>query len=288
VETAQRIQGRWVRTEDIVWLREWMATHPEWSRKRLARELCAAWGWRDGAGRVKDFAARSFLLKLEALAEIRLPALRPRSLTGFRRPVHEPAGWQEPPGFAASLDALQPLRVEVVQTGTAVERRWSFYLSRYHYLGLRVVGENLGYLVCDREGRDVACLLFGAAAWRCAPRDRHLGWDGAERAARLSEIANNTRFLVLPWLRVPQLASHVLGLVARRIDRDWRHKYGHGLRWLETFVERERFRGTCYRAANWRCVGQTTGRSRQDRDQRLRVPVKDIYLYPLNSDGRRP
>ncbi|MGH9818083.1 MAG: Druantia anti-phage system protein DruA [Candidatus Acidiferrales bacterium] len=286
VETAQRIQGRWIGAEDIVWLREWMAAHPEWSRKRFARELCAVWGWRDGAGRLKDFAARSFLLKLEARGHIRLPALRPRSLTGFRRPVHEPAERQERPVFAASLDALQPLQIEVVETGTATERRWSFYLSRYHYLGLRVVGENLGYLVSDAQGRDVACLLFGAAAWRCAPRDRHLGWDGAERAAGLAQIANNTRFLILPWVRAPLLASHVLGLIIRRIDADWRKKYGHGLRWLETFVERERFRGTCYRAANWRCVGQTTGRSRQDRDKCLRVPVKDIYLYPL-AGGRR-
>lgn len=263
-----------------------MAAHPEWSRKRLARELCAVWSWRDGAGRLKDFAARSFLLKLEGLGHIRLPALRPRSLTGFRRPVHEPGGWHEPPVFATALGALQPLRVEVVQTGTAAERRWSFYLSRYHYLGLRVVGENVGYLVCDAQGRDVACLLFGAAAWRCAPRDRHLGWDAAQRAENLSQIANNTRFLILPWARVPSLASHVLGIVTRRIEADWRAKYGHGLRWLETFVERERFRGTCYRAANWRCVGQTTGRSRQDRDQCLRVPVKDIYVYAL-AGGRR-
>jgi hypothetical protein len=286
MEGTQRIQGRWVRPEDIAWLREWMAAHAQWSRKKLARELCAEWDWRDSAGRVRDFAARSFLLKLEGLGQIRLPALRPRSLTGFRRPVYEPLGWQEPPVWAASLSALRPLSAEVVQTGTECERAWNFYLARYHYLGLRVVGENLGYLVRDVQGRDVACLLFGAAAWRCAPRDRHLGWDDAERAAGLAQIANNTRFLILPWLRVPHLASHVLGAVARRIDADWRRKYGHGLRWLETFVERDRFRGTCYRAANWRCVGQTTGRSRQDRDQRLRVPVKDIYLYPINGCSR--
>lgn len=261
-----------------------MAAHPQWSRKKIARELCAVWDWRDAAGRVKDFAARSFLLKLEGLGQIQLPALRPRSLTGFRRPVNEPVGWQEPPVLATSLSALRPLNVEVVQTGTASERAWNFYLAQYHYLGLRVVGENLGYLVRDAQGRDVACLLFGAAAWRCAPRDLHLGWDGAQRTAGLAQIANNTRFLVLPWVRASHLASHVLGAVARRIDADWRGKYAHGLRWLETFVERDRFRGTCYRAANWRCVGQTTGRSRQDREKRLRVPVKDIYLYPLNGD----
>jgi hypothetical protein len=276
VETTQRIQGREVSPEQIEWLREWLAANPGWSRKRIARELCAAWEWRDEAGRVKDFAARSFLLKLAGRGEIELPALRPRSLTGFRQVVREPQGWQEPAVLESPLSALQPLRIEVVRSGTAAQLAWNFYLERYHYLGLRVVGENR-----DRGGRDLACLLFGAAAWRCAPRDRFLEWEAQERSAGLSQIANNTRFLVLPWVRVASLASHVLGLIARRIDSDWREKYGHGLLWLETFVERDRFRGTCYRAANWQVVGQTKGRSRQDREYKLKVPVKDIYLYAL-------
>ena len=126
-----------------------------------------------------------------------------------------------------------------------------------------MVGENLGYLVSDRHERDVGCVLFGAASWRCAPRDRHLGWSGSGPTEGLSRAANNTRFLVLPWVRVPHLASHILGAVARRIDRDWQQKYGHGLDWLESFVDRERLAGSCYRAANWQCVGQTQGRSRQ-------------------------
>jgi len=124
-------------------------------------------------------------------------------------------------------------------------------------------------------------VLFGAAAWKCAPRDRHLGITEAQRQAGLQTVANNTRFLILPWVRVPGLASHVLGQVVRRIDADWQAKYGHGLRWLETFVERGRFAGTCYRAANWECVGQTTGRSCEDRHHTLQVPVKDVYLYQL-------
>ena len=287
METTQRIQGRDLRPADLAWLREWIGAHPTWSRKRLAKELCVQWDWRDGAGRLKDFAARSFLLKLASAGQITLPALRPRSLTGFRRVVREPEGWREPPVLTTSLAALQPLTFEVVQTGTAAQGVWSFFLARYHYLGLRVVGENLGYLVRDRHGRDVACLLFGAAAWQCAPRDRYLEWSAPERSARLSEIANNTRFLILPWVRVPHLASHLLGRVARRIDADWRAKYGHGLRWLETFVERDRFQGTCYRAANWHCVGQTKGRSRQDRRQELSVPVKDIYLLAVPSQRQR-
>lgn len=284
MEAAQRIQGRLVSAEEIHWLGEWIDANPQWSRKAIARALCAQWEWRDGKGRLKDFAARSLLLKLAEQGRLRLPALRSRRAGSSwcqHRPVGEELDWQEPAPWAGTLAQLRPLSFEVIAARSAGYRRWNFYLNRYHYLGLRIVGENVGYLVRDRAGREVACLLFGAAAWRCAPRDQFLGWSSEERAQRLPEVANNTRFLILPWIRAPQLASHILGQAARRLAADWRAKYNHGLRWLETFVERDRFRGTCYRAANWQYVGQTTGRSRQDRYKQLKVPVKDVYLYPL-------
>ena len=168
-----------------------------------------------------------------------------------------------------------------------MDKRWRFYLDRYHYLGLRVVGENVGYLAVDRQGRDVACLLFGAAAWRCAARDQKLGWSSQARQGQLGRVVNNSRFLVMPWVRVKHLASWVLGQAARRIDEDWQNKYGHGVDWLETFVDRDRYRGSCYRAANWECVGQTQGRSRQDRNHELRVSIKDVYLYALKKRRSR-
>ncbi len=288
IRIPQQLQGRQVRPEEVVWLRESIAANPSWSRKRLAQEVCTAWDWRDGAGRPKDFAARGFLLKLAGVGAITLPALRWQKKSRWcgQAAGAEPMEWAEPAVWASPLAGLRPLSVEVVAAGSPAHRSWSFYLTRYHYLGLRVVGENLGYLVRDREGRDVACLLFGAAAWRCAPRDRFLEWGPRERVAQLSAVANNTRFLILPWVKCANLASHVLGAVARRIDADWKDKYRHGLSWLETFVERERFLGTCYRAANWRCVGQTTGRSRQDRHREIRVPIKDVYVFRL--EGRRP
>ncbi len=274
------IQGRRVSLEQLQGLRQWIEEHPQWSRKRLARQLCERWQWRDARGRLKDFAARSLLLKLEALGHIKLPPLRLHQRRGPRpRPRWE--GWQPPAPWSASLAEIRPVRVAPVSASSPAARRWAFYLDRYHYLGLHTVGENLGYLAVDAQGREVAALLFGAPAWRCAARDRFLGWDDATRRQRLHTLANNTRFLILPWVRVPYLASHVLGQVARRIGADWRAKYGHGLQWLETFVEQARFRGSCYRAANWQHVGQTTGRSRQDRDHTRRVPVKDVYLYPL-------
>lgn len=280
------LQGRQMDSGALVWLQGWIDQNPGWSRKQIARELCRRWGWVDGRGRLKDFAARSLLLKLEVRGRVRLPALR----TQFRRVRSKVAlleQWEEPPAWKASLAEIAPVRLERIQTGSPTAKRWAYYLERYHYLGFRVVGENVGYLASDRQGREVGCLLFGAAAWRCTPRDRRLGWTSQERHERLGSVVNNTRFLILPWVRVKHLASCLLGQVARRIDVDWRQSYGHGVDWLETFVDRERFRGSCYRAANWECVGQTQGRSRQDREHQLQVPIKDVYLYDLKS-RRRP
>jgi hypothetical protein len=278
------IQGRSLGPEEIGWLAQWIEEHPQWSRKRLARELCELWCWRDHRGRVKDFAARSLLLKLEAQGHVRLPVLQIQKRR--TRPAVVPlSDWQQPAAWEGSLGQVRPVKLEVICASSASWTRWAFYLDQYHYLKLRVVGENLGYLAVDAHGRDVAALLFGAPAWRCAPRDQFLEWGDTQRREQLHRLANNTRFLILPWVRVPHLASHVLGAVARRISADWQLKYGHGLDWLETFVEHERFAGSCYRAANWQGVGQTAGRSRQDRDHTRRVPIKDIYLYRLGGRG---
>jgi hypothetical protein len=217
-------------------------------------------------------------MKLEARELITLPAVREKYRLGRRETK---VARLESPSVSAALADLQPIELAAIKPGSVAAQRWASYLTHDHYLGLRVVGENLGYLARDRFGRDLAALLFGAAAWRCAARDRHLGWNDAQRAAGLARVANNTRFLILPQVRVPHLASHLLGAVARRINADWQNKYGHGLGWLETFVERERFAGTCYRAANWLHVGDTRGRSRQDQQHAMRVPIKAVYLYKL-------
>jgi len=273
-------QGREVTREQVDFLREWIEQNPQASRRWLAVELCRKWDWRDERGRLKDFAARSFLMKLEERQLLTLPRVRAqyRVERSELKPVRE-----EAIPVISALAALQPIELAVVEHGSAEARRWASYLTHDHYLGLRVVGENLGYLARDRLGRDLAVLLFGAAAWRCAAREQHLGWSPQQRAQGLAQVANNTRFLILPQVRVPHLASHLLGAVARRINTDWQTKYGHGLHWLETFVESGRFAGTCYRAANWRWVGQTRGRSRQDQQHTLQVPVKAVYLYQLRS-----
>jgi hypothetical protein len=163
-------------------------------------------------------------------------------------------------------------------------------LQQHHYLSHRSsVGENLQYLVRDAQGRPLACVLFGAAAWQCASRDRYIGWERSVRARHLHLLANNTRFLILPWVRVAHLASHVWGRIAQRLSRDWQSKYGHPVYLVETFVQGDRFTGTAYRAANWVRVGQTKGRTRQDRPDGTwhRSAIKDVYLYPLHRRFRQ-
>ena len=280
MDPRELIQGIWVSESEIQWVQDWVNRHPGWTRRRFAQELCRLWEWRDRSNRLKDFAARSFLLKLQGRDRIHLPEIRAQ-MRSRRKPVAMPADWQRPENWHEALKSVRPVSLEVVQAGSVSAQRWEFYLSQYHYLGLRVVGENLGYLARDRQGREVACVLFGAAAWRCGPRDQFFNWDERTRRQRLCGVVNNTRFLILPWVRVPGLASHLLGQVARRIGQDWARKYRHGLEWMETFVEGSRFAGTCYRAANWQWVGQTTGRSRQDPNRQMKVPIKDIYLYQL-------
>jgi hypothetical protein len=183
---------------------------------------------------------------------------------------------------------LYPLSVSLVAPGSGDAPLFHGLLAHYHYLGHRnTVGENLRYLGRDREERPVACALFGSAAWTCADRDDYIGWDCATRQSNLQHLTNNTRFLIPGWVQVPHLASHELKRITRRIRADWQAKYGHPVHAIETFVDRSRFKGTCYQVANWRRLGQTRGRNHNDRANRIRVPIKDVYLYPLVADFRR-
>jgi len=281
------LQGREVSSADISLIRGLLDEHPEWGRSRLSQELCLRWDWRNAQGRLKDMAARTLLLKLERAGHIRLPARGGPSPNGRCNRVAPPVP-STPEPIRGALRDLRPLSVSVVAPGSQDLRLFNGLLAHYHYLGHRnTVGENLRYLVRDRQGRPVACALFGSAAWKCAARDTFLGWDRAVRERNLQRLTNNTRFLVLPWVSVPHLASHVLGLIIRRIRADWQSKYGHPIHALETFVDRERFKGTCYQAANWVRLGSTQGRTRNDRNHCLRASVKDVYLYPLIRGFRR-
>jgi hypothetical protein len=281
------LQGRSLGPSELSQVAQLIAENPEWSRYRLSRELAQRWDWRSSSGQLKDMAARTLLLKLEERELIRLPARRCASPNRMRHkqvPALDPSVSQEP--IRTPLPNLQPLKVREVSAEYPADRGlFEALLHRFHYLSYRSpVGENLQYLARERTGRPVACVLFGAAAWQCADRDQHIGWDAATRATRLHLLANNSRFLVMPWVQTSGLASHVLGLVVRRISTDWQRKYAHPLYLLETFVERQRFEGTCYQAANWIRVGQTKGRTRQDTPdgQHYAAAIKDIYLFALD------
>lgn len=275
------LQGRQIGATELAQIRTLIATHAAASRYRLSRLLCEAWDWRSATGQLKDMAARALLLKLAQRGAVRLPARRrasPNRMRHKRVPPPPPAGET----VAVSLAALQPLQIEELSATTGVGSLFESLLHHHHYLGYTsAVGMNLKYLVRDRQGRPVACALFGSAAWRCAARDRWLGWDSATRARALQRVTNNTRFLIVPGVRVPHLASHVLGQLTRRLRADWQRKYQAPLSVVETFVDARRFAGTCYRAANWVAVGTTSGRTRQDRFHRLQVAPKAVYLYPL-------
>jgi len=207
----------------------------------------------------------------------------PNRMRHKRRPPPPPIGET----VMLPLAALQPLQIEELSASPGAGPLFESLLHHHHYLGYTsAVGMNLKYLVRDRHGRPVACALFGSAAWRCAARDRWLGWEAATRARALQRVTNNTRFLIVPGVRVPHLASQVLGQLTRRLRADWQRKYQAPLSVVETFVDLSRFAGTCYRAANWVAVGTTQGRTRQDRAHQLRVAPKAIYVYPLVSNFR--
>ena len=216
----------------------------------------------------------SKLSPLDLLWEIKLKELRPLEIISISKALHlhSHPGSSSSPSYSYSY-SYQPL--------------FDFLLFKYHYLSYKgSVGENLKYLVFDRFNRPLCCLLFGSSAWKVSCRDEFIGWYASTRQRNVNYISNNMRFLILPWVRVYNLAIHILAQICRRIRLDWGKKYGHEIYLLETFVERDRFLGTSYKTANWICVGQTAGRSRNDRYMSLKVPVKDVYVYPLMKDFR--
>ena len=279
------LQGRELAVADIHYIQQMIISNPSWSRRRLSIALCEAWNWRNAKGAIKDMACRTLLVKLHNRGTIELPARRrtpPNRMV--QRQIRDVA--HDTCEINTALKHLRPLKVIPIHQHKSYEDLYNCLLSRYHYLGYRSpVGENIKYLILDNQDRPLACLLFGSSAWSSADRDRFIGWDKDTRQRHINLTTNNTRFLVLPWVKVPHLASHILGLISRRIKHDWEQRYGHPVYLLETFVEQNRFRGICYQAANWQHVGQTQGRGRNDRDHAAtNVPIKSIFLYPLVPD----
>jgi len=279
------IQGRQMQGSDIEYICRLIREHPSWHRTRLSKELCALWDWRAANGQVKDIACRTLLRKLHQRGLIHLP--KSQSHSGSRRKKHLPEVLHRTDPIESPLQNLLPLRFLDIRHDPWSADLYTCLLNRYHYLGYAgPVGQNMRYLVLDVQDRPVACLLFGSAAWKCAARDQYIGWDRGTCQRNVNLLTNNHRFLILPWVRVNCLASLILAKSLKQLRNDWQAHYQHPVYLVETFVDRSRFRGTCYKASNWHCVGSTQGRSRQDRCHCMKVPVKDIYLYPLHRGFR--
>jgi hypothetical protein len=282
------VQGRQLEAADIKRIRQLLMENPTWSRRRLSQTLAVEWDWRNGSGRLKDMAARSLLLKLHERGYVVLPPRRQKPTNRMRRRGSIDAGEWDTTPVTGTLRSAGRLRIREISTEVAGREECRAALAEFHYLGWGgAVGENLAYTVRNEAGRLLACMVFGAPAWKCAARDGFIGWTAGQRQRDLHRITNNTRFLILPFVRIPHLASWIFGQVLRRLSADWNAKYGHPVVLAETFVDRERFAGTCYKAGNWIRTGATAGRSRQDREHTLAVPVKDVYVYPLDRRFRQ-
>jgi hypothetical protein len=276
-----RYRGRAVTAEDVAFIRAFIAAHPDASRRRLSALLCEAWQWKQANGALCDMICRGLLLMLHRAGEIELPAVRQTSLNPFvRRERPRPPLIDRTP-VSCSLRQLGPIEVTQVRR-TEQEPLFNSLVEHHHYLGYeQPVGEHLKYLVWA-QGRPIACLAWSSAPRHLGSRDRYIGWNAEARRRNIRFIAYNTRFLILPWVTVPHLASYLLGRIARLLSQDWERLYEHPIYFLETFVDPERFRGTCYRAANWVMLGRTTGRGKDDHTNRPNRSIKEVLGLPVH------
>lgn len=274
------VQGRQLAAADLDAIQALIDSNPAWSRRRIADELVRCWDWRNGAGRLKDMSCRKMLARLGERGLLRLPERRQVASRRAAR-VIEVMPIDETP-MNGPLRVLQPILLERIDYHTDAARLFDSLLSQHHYLGHAYpIGANVRYLARAADGRPVACAVWASAALKVTARDRWIGWSPEARMRSLPRLANNTRFCVLPWVRVPHLASHLLGLMVRPLRMDWRAATGQSLAMVETFVDTQKFQGTCYTAANWLDLGRTTGRTRDDRDRTMQVPIKQVRVLPL-------
>lgn len=279
-------RGRGITDPDVAFINQLIAAHPMASRRELSKKLCQAWNWVQPNGALRDMVCRSLMLALHRAGHIQLPPQRfvPPNSLAHRRPPARNADLDRTP-VHGPLASIQPLHFQLVRR-TSQEPMFNGLIQQYHYLGYtQPVGEHLKYLVCSGE-RPIACLAWSSAPRHLGCRDRFIGWSAEARRKNIRFLAYNLRYLILPWVQAPHLASHLLGWMARMLPRDWTRIYGHPVYFLETFVDPQRFRGTCYRAANWLVLGRTTGRGKNDQTKRSNRPIKEILGYPLRRDFR--
>lgn len=280
-------RGREVNEDGALFIRDLIARHPDASRRRLSALLCEAWEWKQPNGALCDLLCRGLMLALHRAGHITLPPPRQVSLNNIvRRREPAPLLLDSSP-VENKLSELQPLEFVLVRR-TPNEGLFDSLIHQHHYLGYtRPVGEHLKYLVFGKTGRPLAALAFSSAPRHLGARDRFIGWSAQARRANIRFLAYNPRYLIMPWVRVPHLASHVLARVTRRLAADWQQAYGHPVYFVETFVDPTRFKGTCYRAANWVYMGRTTGRGKDDQTHKPNRSIKNVLGYPLSKRFRK-
>jgi len=275
-----RYRGRVIAAQDLEFIREFIKQHPALSRRRLSAQLCEAWQWRQANGALCDMVCRGLLLMLHRAGAIELPPVRQISLNPFARRARPAPGLIDQTPLTGALSEIQPIAIEQVRR-TAHEPLFNGLIEHHHYLGYeQPVGEHLKYLVWAKR-RPIACLAWSSAPRHLGSRDRYIGWSATARRRNIGLVAYNTRFLILPWIGVLHLASHILGQVTNSLSHDWEQMYGHPIYFAETVIDPARFRGTCYRAANWRFLGMTTGRGKASTSKRPNRSFKEVLGYPL-------
>jgi hypothetical protein len=281
-----RYRGQEVTAAEVAFMRALIARYPDASRWRLSQHLCAAWGWVQPNGAPRDMVCRGLMLALARAGHLALPPVRRRPPNPLaRRARPRPVAVEQTP-LRTSLRELGALTFRQVRR-TAAEPLFNSLIEAHHYLGYtQPVGEHLKFLV-SAGARPIACFAWSSAPRHLGPRDRYLGWSAAARRHNVRFLAYNSRYLIVPWVQVPHLASHLLGQMVRRLSAEWERVYGHPVYFAETFVDPARFRGTCYRAANWTVLGRTTGRGHADLTHRANRSLKDVLGYPLVKDFRR-
>jgi hypothetical protein len=283
-EVLLSFRGRPIRATDVTFLREFICQNPGLSRRRLSVKVCEAWNWVQPNGQPRDMVCRGLMLALHRAGHIELPAKRASPINNAI--AHRRVSEVQPCDstlLEGSLASLGPLEIRLVRRAEG-EKLFAHLLSRYHYLGYsRPVGEHLKYLVVA-GARPIACVGWSSAPRQLNLRDQFLGSPKEAYRHNLHLIAYNTRYLIVPWIKVPHLASHLLGRIARRISADWEALYHHPIHLLESFVDTERFRGTCYRAANWTCVGPSVGRGTKSKSRQPICSIKELWVYPLGKN----
>ena len=284
-----RYRGRTVTTEEIDFIRRLIADHPTASRRRLSEKLCEAWQWKQANGAPRDMVCRGLLLMLDRAGQIQLPGIRFRPPNPLARRGRPQAMLIDTTPLNDALADIRPVSLQQVRK-TADERLFNSLMEQHHYLGYeQPVGEHLKYLVwadCEGKPRPIACMAWSSAPRHLGSRDRYIGWSADARRRNIRFIAYNTRFLILPWIKVPHLASHILGRVTSALSGDWERMYSHPVYFAETFIDPVRFRGTCYRAANWVLMGRTTGRGKASNSYTPNRSIKEILGLALTRHFR--